>query len=166
MEICINNFDQATVPQLIKYCFDSGLETMPGYSSAKLAGKEDFIQWIYEAWGEKNSSNWEKQERKYKLVQALDKLGFVPSPYSAEQERRDNQLAGGSKGWDIYFCIPNGGICACVIVKDDCAFQFPVGDTDEDWEFHFDYLDHKGVFAHAKRAIDAIVAIAGMEVVH
>lgn len=86
----------------------------------------------------------------------LDELGFIHSIYSADLERKSNTFIETYKDWDIFFSIPNGGICACLIIKDEYCFDFPVGDSDEEWEFYFDYLDDKGVLNHAKRAIDSI----------
>lgn len=84
-------------------------------------------------------------------------MGFCRSPYTAEEERKQNNFAQRYKGWDILLSIPNGGICACILVKGVDCYQFPVGDTDEEWEFYFDYTDDVGVINHAKRAIDAVL---------
>jgi hypothetical protein len=86
----------------------------------------------------------------------LEEFGFIPSVYSADEEREMGDHQKTYKGWDILFSVPNGGILACIICRWDEAYQFPVGDTDEDWEFHFDYLDSDGVLSHAKKAIDSL----------
>lgn len=96
------------------------------------------------------------------LGEILDDFGFTPSVYSASQERQFNTPTENYKGWDICLEIPNGGIVACIIIRERDAFHFPVGDTDGLW-FHFDYLDQKGVIAHAKRAIDAVNEAGGIE---
>ena len=87
----------------------------------------------------------------------LERFGFVPSIYTAQEERTMGYMPTGThKDWDIFFDIPNGGIVASVIIKGDSAYWFPVGDTGDDYEFHFDYLDGKGVLNHTMKAIDAI----------
>lgn len=87
----------------------------------------------------------------------LEKFGFVPSIYTAQEEREaGHKHVGQHKGWDIFFSIPNGGICAAIILKGEAVFDFMVGDSPDDWEFHFDYLDGDGVYAHTLKAIDAI----------
>lgn len=90
--------------------------------------------------------NWENK---------LSEFGFSKSIYSAEEAKAEHKVAD-YKGWQIYFEIPNGGITACVICNQDSAFDFPVGDTPDDYEFYFDYTDSDGVLSHAKKAIDAV----------
>ena len=147
MSTYIHTLEEATVAELVKYCEDTGLT---GYQKAMLASKRKFINWIYEEWGKKHSQP--DRERK-----ALEKLGFCRSPYTAEEERKQNDFAQRYKGWEIFLSIPNGGICACIVIKGSDCYQFPVGDTDEEWEFYFDYTDSAGVIKHAKRAIDAML---------
>ena len=79
-------------------------------------------------------SQWFKQ---LKPTQTLEMLGFSSSPYTAEEERQANKLVESYKGWDIFFNIPNGGICACILISGDKVYDFPVGDTDDDWEVRF-----------------------------
>ena len=45
----------------------------------------------------------------------LEKFGFTPSLYSANEEVQHNKLAEEYKNWGIYLEIPNGGITACII---------------------------------------------------
>ena len=86
----------------------------------------------------------------------LDSFGFCKSPYSAEEEKGAGSFQGKYKNWEIYFSVPNGGITAAIIVRNELAYNFIVGDSDEDWEYHFDYLDSEGVLSHVKKTIDAV----------
>ena len=88
------------------------------------------------------------------IKEALEKFNFIPSVYSAEEEREICDHAETYKEWDILLCIPNGGITAAVIVKGEQAYQFCVDPNLE--EFPFDYLDEDGIIAHCKSAIDEI----------
>jgi|GEM_PF-3122229 len=103
-----------------------------------------------------NKQRSPSKESSTSTASLLSEFGFIPSVDSAEEERQQCDRVATYKDWEIYFCIPNGGIIACVICRGDEAYQFPVGDTDEDYEFHFDYLDDGGVLAHTKKAIDAL----------
>lgn len=75
--------------------------------------------------------------------------------FNANSERSACEFIESYKGWDILFSIPNGGILAVVLIQGDLVFQFPV--LPGMHRFSFDFSDHDGLLAHAKKAIDSPV---------
>jgi len=68
------------------------------------------------------------------------------------------------KGWDIRFEIIDGDIHRMFLLYGDGdIYEFRVGDTSEDYEFHFGHHDSDGCLAHAEKAIDSVESIMPMK---